>query len=122
MSETLAPPAAAPLVPVPEECLPRSVWRGPDGTVRTGLHPREIAERRAAGEGTLWVDIDSRERAQHALLEKLFGFHPLTIEDTLNPQSRVKYEEFPEYLFVIARGVRLCEETEDPYDLDTLNV
>ncbi len=107
---------------IPSDCLPRSFWRGPDGAIETDLHPRELARRMAAGEGTLWVDVDSTNRAQHALLEKLFGFHPLAVEDTLNPVSRVKYEEFDDHLFVVARGVRFCDATEDPYDLETLNL
>ena len=59
---------------------------------------------------------------QHALLEKVFCFHPLSIEDTLNPASRVKLEEYPGYLFMIIRGVRFFEKTADPYDLETFNL
>ena len=58
----------------------------------------------AAGEGgLLWVDIDSTVRSQHAMLEKVFHFHPLAIEDTLNPGSRAKLEEYDGSLFVILR-------------------
>ena len=106
-----------------DDCIPRSFYRAPDGTSRMDVHPREFARIVESGEGTLWVDVDSTNRAQHALLEKVFRFHPLAIEDTLNPMSRVKYDEYDGYLFVIVRGVRFCEETrEDPYDLDTANV
>jgi magnesium transporter len=57
------------------------------------------------------------------VLEKIFQFHPLAIEDTLNPQSRVKVEEYDGYLFIIVRVVRFREETmEDPYDLETVNL
>ncbi|MDQ8167188.1 MAG: magnesium/cobalt transporter CorA, partial [Gemmatimonadota bacterium] len=66
-----------------------------------------------------WVDIDSTVRSQHAMLEKVFHFHPLAIEDTLNPGSRAKLEEYDGSLFVILRGVRLATDTEDPYDLET---
>jgi len=89
---------------------------------RPALLGRGVARLRDRGEGTLWVDIDSRERAQHALLEKLFHFHPLAIEDTLNPQSRVKFEEHRDHIFVVARAVRFCDETADPYDIETLNI
>jgi magnesium transporter len=68
------------------------------------------------------VDIDVRSPSQHAWLERVFCFHPLAIEDTLNPHSRVKYDEYPGYLFTIIRGVRLDEQTEDPYDLTTSNL
>jgi magnesium transporter len=100
------------------------VLRLADGTLRTDLAPRELFEAvQQTGAGTtLWVDIDATQHAQHALLEKLFRLHPLAIEDTLNPNSRVKYEEYDGYLFVIARAVRFCDETEDPYDIETDNI
>jgi magnesium transporter len=105
-----------------DDCVPRSYYRAPDGTVRRDLHPREFAAIRSSGVGTLWVDVDSTNAAQHALLEKVFRFHPLAIEDTLHPNSRVKYDEYDGYLFVIVRAVKLAHETPDPYDLDTVNI
>jgi magnesium transporter len=103
--------------PLPEP-LPRTIYRSPDGTDVVDCHPREIAQLLADG-GPLWVDIDSTVRSQHALLEKVFKFHPLAIEDTLNPDSRVKLEEYPNHLFISIHGVALAEQTDDPYDLET---
>ena len=102
--------------------VPHSFYRAGDGSVRANLHPREFVSIVAGGEGTLWVDIDSTNAAQHALLEKVFRFHPLAIEDTLNPGSRVKYDEYEGHLFVIARAVKFAQDTDDPYDLDTVNL
>ncbi len=70
----------------------------------------------------LWVDIDSEDRTQHALLANVFHFHPLAIEDTLSGDSRVRVEQYEGYLFAIVRGVAFQEETPDPYDLATQNV
>ncbi len=108
-------------VPSPEPAL-WSAYRANDGTTRSDLTPDELADlvRRAAGH--LWVDIDATDPEQHALLERVFHFHPLAIEDTLNPNSRVKLEEFEHYLFIILRGVSLDVETADPYDLRTANL
>ena len=92
-----------------------------DGRLASGLTPREIAAARAA-HAPLWVDLDVTDQHQVACLENLFGFHPLAVEDTLNPQSRVKIEEFPEYLFLIVRGVTYRHDTEDPYDIETYNL
>lgn len=93
-----------------------------EGALRTDLSPRELAEAVAAGT-TLWVDVDVSSRHQVAVLEKVFGFHPLSVEDALSPNSRVKVEEYPGYLFMIVRGVRFCDETsEDPYDTETFNL
>jgi magnesium transporter len=61
-------------------------------------------------------------RQQLALLEKVFAFHPLSIEDVMNPNSRAKVESYETYLFVVLRAVRLDEQTTDPYDLETENI
>lgn len=98
--------------------LPRTIYRSPTGTDVVDCHPREVAQLLAEG-GPLWVDIDSTVRSQHALLEKVFKFHPLAIEDTLNPASRVKIEEYEGYLFIILRGIAFATDTDDPYDLET---
>jgi magnesium transporter len=92
------------------------------GTVHRELNVRDIAAAVRESNGTLWVDIDSTSRLQLALLEKVFNFHPLTIEDVLNPVSRPKVEPYDGYLFVTLRVVRFCDETTDPYDLETDNL
>ncbi len=99
----------------------RSWALGPDGALLRDLAPREL---KAAIDARtpLWVDLDVTDRHQVACLENLFGFHPLSVEDTLNPQSRVKLEEFPDYLFVIVRGVAYKHDTADPYDIETYNL
>lgn len=97
---------------------PRTIYRSPQGTDVLDCHPRDVPQLLAQG-GPLWVDIDSTVRSQHALLEKVFGFHPLAIEDTLNPASRVKLEEYPGYLYIIIRAVQFAADTDDPYDLET---
>jgi len=93
-----------------------------NGNVKRDLAVRDIANAVRESKGTLWVDIDSNSRQQIALLDKVFGFHHLAIEDVLNPNSRAKVEEYDGYLFVIIRAVRFVEHTEDPYDLETVNL
>ncbi len=100
------------------DALPRTIYRALDGGNVVDCHPRDIPML-LAEKGPLWIDIDSMVRSQHALLEKVFRFHPLAIEDTLNPSSRVKIEEYDGYLFIIIRGVALATTTDDPYDLET---
>ncbi|MEO6526239.1 MAG: magnesium/cobalt transporter CorA [Gemmatimonadaceae bacterium] len=103
--------------------MPLSAFRRATGEVERDL---SVDALRAALEnpegGTLWVDLDVSDDAQAALLTDLFHFHPLAIEDARNPNSRVKAEEYPEFLLVVARVVSFCEETEDPYDLETANL
>ncbi|HUQ80052.1 MAG TPA: CorA family divalent cation transporter, partial [Gemmatimonadaceae bacterium] len=121
-------PARAPsLTPVDsvgsaDRHIPHSVMRDAGGRLAQDIPPREIRDALADPTTRLWVDIDSTSRHQHAILEKLFRFHPLTVEDTLNPNSRVKIEAYDGYLFIVLRAVRFCETTTDPYDLETENL
>jgi len=104
-----------------ESKLPRSfLFR--DGTLKHDLTVRDITAAAKEGGGTLWVHVDSTSRQQVALLEKVFGFHHLAIEDVLNPVSRPKVDQYDGYIFVTLRVVRFVEETTDPYDLDTGNL
>jgi magnesium transporter len=101
---------------------PWSCSHSPDGSVRRNLSVDEIRQMVESGKGSLWVDIDYRYPSQVALLEEVFHFHPLAIEDSLNPNSRVKIEEYKGFLILIVRTVAFLEETEDPYDIETVNL
>lgn len=97
---------------------PRIIYHSPTGGDVMDCHPRDLPQLLKDG-GQLWVDIDSTVHSQHVLLGKVFGFHPLAIEDTLNPASRVKLEEYPGFLYIVTRAVQFVSDTDDPYDLET---
>ena len=107
--------------PARERGVPTSFYLAPSGQMERGLSPRRLVEALKEG-GQLWLDVDATDRSQHALLEKVFGFHHLAIEDTLSPKTRVKLEEYPGYLFLVVREVRFDHKTDDPYDLETFNL
>jgi magnesium transporter len=108
--------------PADEVRLARSFYKEPGGKVFRDLSLKELSASVRDGRGPLWVDVDTSVRRQLALLEKVFEFHPLAIEDVMNPHSRAKVEAYEGYLFVILRAVRLDEQTQDPYDLETENL
>lgn len=123
-----APPSKVAVVTTPgtpeapaEHSLPRSWWVVGDKLQRD-LQPAEIFRVMKEQTGELWVDLDVGNRHHIAFLENVCGFHPLSVEDVLNPDSRVKLEEYPGYIFMIIRGVRFFEQTDDPYDLETFNI
>ena len=92
------------------------------GGIHRDVPLKDLAQCVRENTDRLWVDVDASVRQQFALLDKVFRFHPLSIEDVLNPQSRPKVEEYEGYLFVILRVVRYAETTTDPYDLETENL
>ncbi len=99
-----------------------SCYNDPNGRIRLDLSREEIERALASGEGTLWIDIDTRDGEKVAMLRDVFHFHPLAIEEAVSPESRVKVEEFDQYVLLIVRTVAFCETTDDPYDLDTANI
>ena len=101
---------------------PRVIHLSGDGKVRRDLSPTDINKALAEPGGILWIDLDITCRPHVAILEHVCKFHPLTIEDTLNPNSRVKIEAYDGYLFIVLRAVRFCDTTTDPYDLETENL
>jgi len=107
---------------VPTESTAKSWHRDSAGVIRRDIDPAEFPAIVSAGDGLLWVDIDYRVRSQHLLLEKVFQIHPLSIEDTLSAEGRVKFEEFPNYAFVVVRAVRFADETPELYDIETFNL
>jgi magnesium transporter len=108
--------------PAEDAKLARSFYKEAGGVVARDLSLKDLSACVKEGRGPLWVDIDTSVRQQLALLEKVFGFHPLAIEDVMSPNSRAKVEAYDGYIFVILRAVRLDDQTSDPYDLETENI
>jgi magnesium transporter len=54
----------------------------------------------------LWVDLENpREDEIKMILEGVFQFHPLAIEDCVTPSSLPKVEDYEEYLFLVTHAV-----------------
>jgi magnesium transporter len=58
----------------------------------------------------LWVDLDNPTDDELKLvLENVFQFHPLAIEDCVTPTSLPKIEDYEDYLFIVAHAVDLAQ-------------
>jgi len=54
----------------------------------------------------LWVDLaDPTPEETKSILEGVFQFHPLAIEDCTTPNSLPKVEDYEDYLFLVIHGV-----------------
>jgi magnesium transporter len=54
----------------------------------------------------LWVDLDNpTEEEWKFILETVFQFHPLAIEDCVQPNSLPKVEDYEDYLFIVTHAV-----------------
>jgi len=48
-----------------------------------------------------WLDIENPEEPDYALLQEIFHFHPLTLEDIRHENQRPKLEEYGDYSFAV---------------------
>ena len=54
----------------------------------------------------LWVDLENpTDEEIKAILEGVFQFHPLAIEDCVTPSSLPKIEDYEDYLFIVMHAV-----------------
>jgi|SRR5688572_2416610 magnesium transporter len=111
-----------PATPAVDLSRPAIYYVDAEGHLRRDLAISEVATVIRGGTGELWVDMRVSSRQCIGMLDNVFAFHPLAVEDALNPVSRVKVDEYPGFLFAIMRGVRLKADTDDPYDTETFNI
>lgn len=59
----------------------------------------------------LWVDLDNPTEAEiKTILEGVFQFHPLAIEDCVTPSELPKVEDYEDYLFMVTHAVDFTRE------------
>lgn len=82
----------------------------------------EISHALSAKEGFIWVCLEEvNEEETKSVLDGIFNFHPLAIEDCLSPGYQVsKIDDFSDYLFLITHAIKADEHLEnlDPIELD----
>eukprot|EP00127_Corallochytrium_limacisporum_P003721 Clim_evm53s152 gene=Clim_evmTU53s152 len=64
----------------------------------------------AEGSGVFWYDLECPNELDMILCQEVFGLHPLTAEDVMDPDTREKLEFFDLYCYICLEGV--IEEDE----------
>ncbi|MDF0530346.1 magnesium/cobalt transporter CorA [Tsukamurella sp. 8F] len=64
-----------------------------------------IEEVRKRGQGYVWVGLLDPDQHQMDEVSRVFGVHPLTVEDTLVTHSRPKVDRFDDTMFLIVKTV-----------------
>jgi magnesium transporter len=78
-----------------------------DGKLVTqDLEPEALRLVRADKGLLLWVDLDNPTPEEiKTILEGVFQFHPLAIEDCVQPNSLPKVEDYEDYLFIVTHAI-----------------
>jgi magnesium transporter len=81
------------------------------GELRRNLDDAAVREALQSREGLLWLDLTAPTQDDALLLEALFGFHHLAVEDCLSGRLHApKIDDFDSYLFIIVHGVNHAAE------------
>jgi magnesium transporter len=84
-----------------------------DGDLQCNLNEGDISAAFIKEEGLLWVDISENTQQDGEFLSRVFGFHPLTIEDCLSKSIHPpKVDDFDNYIFFIVHGVNYTVESD----------
>lgn len=79
-----------------------------DRKLRPDVPLAELRALLADPSGLLWLDVEGPDEDALAVLERLFGFHPLALEDVRTGDQRPKVDRYGDrYEFVVLYGVTL---------------
>ena len=83
------------------------VYSHDSGKVTEETDIENLPEALANDKNFVWIDLEAPAiEDDDRILNQIFHFHPLTIEDSRVDHSQPKVEEFPDYLYIIFHGVR----------------
>jgi magnesium transporter len=78
-----------------------SIYRTPEGTLKTNLDEDAMRAVVRAPGGMLWVDLHKPTPEEIFVLDEVFAFHPLAIEDCQHSNEYPKLDEFSNHLFLV---------------------
>lgn len=86
------------------------VYRKESDEIAEGFSREELPALLDDENNLVWVDLRGEEEGHLAeakeVLENVFKFHPLTIEDCIEVRNQPKVEAFTKYLFFIVHGIK----------------
>ena len=89
-----------------------------DGKIIQTVENKELKKLLAKGRNRIWIKASNITQEEKIILKEIFNIHPTTIEDISTRYTRIKYEEFDEYTFIIFKGIKKINETS----IDTYNI
>ncbi len=101
----------------------RSLYREPDGHLRTDLGPDEFTNVLKDADGLLWVDFAGEPpQACEPILRETFGFHPLAVGDALEEAHVPKIDDWGQYLYLVLHAPVIDQQDEGRLDTLELDV
>ncbi len=84
-----------------------------DGCRRIAGELADVAAAAADGRGFVWVGLHDPDAGEILEVAKVFGLHPLAVEDAIKARQRPKVERYDDWLFTVLRTGRYLDEPEE---------
>lgn len=98
----------------------RILFRHRSGTLVDNLTMDQLPAALKDPHSRLWIDLQNSSAVeQHEILEKIFRFHPLAVEDAINDVHVPKLDDYGGYLYLVFHTFRLGDER---MDIDTFEL
>ena len=81
----------------------------PDGSLER-KQTRHIAEKDFSDDEKIWVNLNKPTWKELKEIKEAFSLHSLTMEDCFSKRTRIKYEEFRKYTYVVMLGLTNVKE------------
>jgi magnesium transporter len=92
----------------------QAFYRSAGGAISEGADPDFVRNALADSQGLLWVDLFVASEADGEFLSEVFGFHPLTIEDSVTPRvDPAKVDDYKSYLFIVVQALRRYDHARE---------
>lgn len=75
-----------------------------------------------SGDNLLWIDLYDTSEGELAYIGKIFDFHPLALEDTLQESPRAKIDRYDGYHFFVFHALRYFEEAEEEDEISSIEL
>ncbi len=99
----------------------RSLYRTQTGSLRIDLSSDEFTSALKDPQGLLWVDmVDEPVNACRPILQEVFGFHRLAIDDALQETHVPKVDDWEEYLYLVLHAIDFDKRSGQ--DVNTLEL
>ena len=99
----------------------RTLYRHPSGTIIADLPRAQLAAALRDVRGRLWVDlVEPTDEESNWVLNELFQFHPLAVEDAIRDSHVPKVDDYSSYLYLVFHTVGMGDERMDlhTYEMD----
>ena len=101
----------------------RSLYRRRDGSMRVDLTLDELTAALKDPQGRLWVDFEGEApEVCEPILDGVFGFHPLAVDDALRETHVPKIDDWGHFLYIVLHAVHFNRRDGDHVDTLELDI